>query len=176
MGHDFMQGWADHTMLCPRVDIKESKTAYYIDVELPGLDDDAKIKLRWISSRTLLVKAVIERKATPEDGIKATTEEKNETVSKPKEEVDDNNNSNKIDDNEEQVNKSAENKEKAVYLTLGERRLGPYGRAFGFAVDVDHEKTTARLCAGLLSLTIPKVEEGKNVPKVVSVENERDAK
>jgi hypothetical protein len=39
---------------------------FYIDVELPDLESEDKMRLRWISSRTLLVKAVVERKGTPE--------------------------------------------------------------------------------------------------------------
>ena len=59
-----------------------------------------------------------------------------------------------------------------MYLTLGERRLGLYARAFNFPVDVDHEKTTAGLKAGVLRITVPKVEDAKKVDKTVNVENE----
>ena len=106
--------------------------------------------LKWISSRTLLFKAVVERKGTPEDS---------EVEAKP-------------DDGNEGQAKGSKTREQAVYLTLGERHIGLYGRALSFPVDVDHDKTTARLNAGVLRLAVPKVEAGKHVHKIVSVEND----
>ena len=69
IGHDFLDGVSYRPVLSPRIDTQESQKAFYIDVELPGLESEEKMKLRWISSRTLLVKAVVERNGTPEDEV-----------------------------------------------------------------------------------------------------------
>jgi Hsp20/alpha crystallin family len=58
----------------------------------------------------------------------------------------------------------------SVYLTLGERRIGTYGRAFNFPVDVNHDATTAKLHAGLLRLTVPKLAADAKIDKKVSVQ------
>ncbi len=164
MTHDLAQtGFSDHTMISPRIDTRESKTAYYVDVELPGLESEEKVQLKWVSSRTLLVQAVVERKGTPEDDVGPASEAGDGDGGAVKQEAD-------ID--KQQGKGSESKKQQRVFLTLAERRIGLYGRALDFPVDVDHDATTAKLSAGILMLTVRKVEEEKKIDKTVSVENE----
>jgi len=168
IGHDFLDTNPGPHMLSPRIDTQESMKAFYIDVELPGLDSEDKMKLRWISLNTLLLKAFVERKGTPEDEV--TSKEDDTGPTKELEEAVVAEKSPEIDD-KDQAKSSVEKKEPAIYLTLCERRVGLYTRAFHFPVDVNHEKTTAGLKAGVLRITVPKVEEAKQVNKTVSLEN-----
>ena len=166
IAHDLAQtGFSDHAMISPRIDTRESKTAYYVDIELPGLESEERVQLKWVSSRTLLVQAVVERKGTPEDDVGPASEavEGNGDGGAVKRE----------NDIGKQQGKSSESKkQQMVFLTLAERRIGLYGRALDFPVDVDHDATTAKLSAGVLRLTVRKVEEEKKMDKTVSVENE----
>jgi hypothetical protein len=43
-----------------------------------------------------------------------------------------------------------------VFLTVHERRIGLFARAFSFPTDVSHEKLEANLHAGLLRIKVPK--------------------
>ncbi|RMZ76737.1 hypothetical protein DV737_g4702, partial [Chaetothyriales sp. CBS 132003] len=147
-------------MMSPRVDCRESKTKYYFDIELPGLENTEHLTLRWIGSRSLLVKAVVNRKPTPEDEAEQTS--KGELAKEDP----------AAREGKKGVNAAAANTEQKVFLTINERRIGLYGRSFTFGVDVDHDKTIAKLEAGVLKLTVPKVEEEKKVDKTVKVEKE----
>ena len=166
MGHDFFDGVSGHSMRSPCIDTQESKRAFYIDVELPGLESEDNMKLRWISSRTLLLKASLRRKGTAEDEVVlkegyVQSANNDAAVAAQTHEV----------DNKDQVKSAEEQKEPAVYLTLGERHLGLNVRAFNFPVDVDHEKTKANLKAGILRITVPKTDEVQKVDRTISVEN-----
>ncbi|KAK5203156.1 hypothetical protein LTR96_011003 [Exophiala xenobiotica] len=166
IGHDFLDINPGPHMLSPRIDTLESKKAFYIDVELPGLESEDKMKLRWIGSNTLLLEAVVGRQRTPEDEVA-----REDNSSQPTEEEAAMGTQAAEVDNKDQI-ETWEKKEPAVYLTLNERPLGLYARAFNFPVDVHHEKTTAKLNAGLLRITVPKMEEAKQVDKTVKVEND----
>ncbi|RMZ76910.1 hypothetical protein DV738_g4704, partial [Chaetothyriales sp. CBS 135597] len=162
-GHGLLlPGSTGHTMNSPRVDCRESTTTYYFDIELPGLDNTEDLKLRWIGSRSLLVKAVVKRKPTPEDVVEKPATDEAATGG----------NGAGAGAGVEDTKKAATNSEQKVFLTLGERRIGVYGRAFSFGVDVDHEKTTARLEAGILRLAVPKLHEDKRVDKTVTVDHD----
>merc|ERR1712000_423650 len=49
---------------------------------------------------------------------------------------------------------------KEPHLTVHERQIGDMMRAFNFPVDVDRDNTHAKLDAGLLRVTVPKVMHG----------------
>ena len=153
LGHGFKEAGNLRTMLHPKIDTRESRTAYYVDVQLPGLEktDKEHLNVHWISARTLLVKALIERPEVPGEAkgkaVGGTETPTRGGASTPK------------------LGKVGED----VYLTVGERHVGVYGRALGFQVDVNHDKTTASLRAGILTLVVPKLEEEKRLDKKVEV-------
>jgi len=144
----------DQDLHQPRADLRETENAFYIEVELPGIREKSELRLRWTTLRSLLVKSSIHRPEIPEtehhgeapstapevttatEPAKATEEAPPAgTATKPKEPV-------KIE----------------PHLTVHERQIGDHIRAFNFPVDVDRDKTTARLEAGLLRIIVPKVE------------------
>ncbi|RMD41335.1 hypothetical protein DV735_g3778, partial [Chaetothyriales sp. CBS 134920] len=158
-GHDLVISGTGHTLNSPRVDCRESRTTYYFDIELPGLDNTQDLKLRWIGARSLLVKALVKRKPTAEDEAEQPANEESVAAA----------------DGSSGGKKAAAKQDQKVFLTLSERRIGIYGRAFSFGVDVDHEKTTAKLEAGVLKLVVPKVQEDKKVDKTVTVDHEANS-
>jgi HSP20 family molecular chaperone IbpA len=48
-------------VFAPKIDMRESSYAYYIDVELPGVHEASALTIVWRSDRELLVEGVIER-------------------------------------------------------------------------------------------------------------------
>lgn len=55
-----------------KADVRETLHNYYIDVEIPGIESQEHLKLKWTNASTLLVEATKERKMIPE-----TADEKN---------------------------------------------------------------------------------------------------
>lgn len=140
-----------HALICPTMDVRESETMFYFDVDLPGLKDKKDMALRWVSARTLLLRAVIKRAPTPEDKL-VTTDTEKAADEAPKEH------------NHEHA------AEIGPFMTVHERRVGTYGRAFNFPTDVDHEVTVAKLDAGVLRIAVRKSKEDKPIDKKVSVD------
>jgi HSP20 family molecular chaperone IbpA len=136
-------------MINPRSDIRESSKMYYIDVELPGVEELEEVKCKWLSVRTFLMEACVKRSPTAEDDVQADKEEQKISVDKA------------LDSAHEGKERQRESVHKAknVYVTVSERRIGVYGRAFSFPTSVDHAKMTKTLSAGVLSLVVPKVDE-----------------
>jgi HSP20 family molecular chaperone IbpA len=163
IAHDFTQSLAsDHAMASPCSDIRESVATFYIDIELPGLAKEDQVKLKWIGPHTLLLRAVISPATTPEDGVSVEKSEDNK--SEVKGEI------TQSDEKNGQEDAKASETAPRVYLTLKERRFGTFGRAFNFPVNVDHDNVTAKLYAGVLRLTVPKVPEGSKIDRYVNVQ------
>ncbi len=113
--HDVTHAWlAESALISPRSDIRESTTAFYLDVELPGVATEKQMTLNWLCSRTLSLSATVARAATPEDETSAQHSE----VALPT----------GVRDGSSDQDKKHENQ--SVYLTLGEQRVGTCGRAF----------------------------------------------
>lgn len=156
----------------PRADVRETSSAFHIDVELPGLDKKSDLSLKWLSTRTILVSCRIRREAVPsseEEG--QTNKASNDGPGIPRKEavVDQ-----KIDIStaegksrgEDAADSTAVSHDKeshqeqhhstSAHLTVGERNIGLSTRAFNFPCDIDRDHTKAKLSAGLLTLHVPK--------------------
>lgn len=81
LGHALHSTW-DQTpnIHTPKADIQETENNYYIDIELPGLEDRKQIVLEWISSRTLYFETKLERKPVPEESSQVEGEKKRRVV------------------------------------------------------------------------------------------------
>jgi HSP20 family molecular chaperone IbpA len=119
----------------PKVDIRETKTKIYIDVELPGLNSKKDINMIWTNASRLMCKARLSRPVLPEE-----QQELDEIATKDK-----------TDDK-----KDTEATGHASHLTIGERTFGTFARAFDFPVEVDHETLDVVLQAGLLRIIVTK--------------------
>lgn len=48
--HELSHPWGD-ALKTPHADIRETKSAYYIDIDLPGLDDKKSVVIKWTQKR-----------------------------------------------------------------------------------------------------------------------------
>ncbi|KAK9778471.1 hypothetical protein SCAR479_04493 [Seiridium cardinale] len=152
----------EYPLPLPRTDIRESKSHYYIDVELPGINDKRNIVLKWTGLNTLYLNANIKRQPTPEDepepgngnDIPNTTEPVASSSKSPEPKPE---NAQETDGHSEKKGE----KEKVVHLVKHERRFGRHARAFSFPVPVQQDQISAKLAYGILSITVPKVEAEK---------------
>lgn len=73
----------DNNTHVPSTDVRETIEEYHLDIELPGIADKSQIRIRWTSTRTLLIQARIDRphlsvcsQRSDEDPEKASSETK----------------------------------------------------------------------------------------------------
>jgi HSP20 family molecular chaperone IbpA len=52
----------------PHCDIRETQSAYYLDLEIPGLDSKKSVSIKWTSKTTLFVEGITHRMEIPDDG------------------------------------------------------------------------------------------------------------
>jgi len=139
----------------PSTDVRESKNNYYVEVELPGLESKDDLKIKWLSPRTFMVETKLQRPKIVEGQTTNTVSSGGGAGSaKPAQEIKEQTTANaKVDLN---IQKDDSGKEPDVFLTVHERRVGQFARAFSFATEVSHEKLEATLHAGLLRIKVPK--------------------
>lgn len=150
----------------PKTDVRETMYGFYIDIEVPGIDNNADLKLKWLSSGTLLISCDLKRKKINENrtngdtnGFSGSTEV--EAVVKK-----DASSSHGVPTNIAAKGTGAdsgaaarvENPEhhNSPHLTINERNIGHNSRVFHFPVEVEREKMKATLSGGLLTLEVPK--------------------
>jgi len=123
----------------PDVDIRDATTEYLIEIEVPGVKDSSEITCQWTSMKSLVVTGTVTRPAWKSDkGAGKATATDDSGDSKPSESPE-------------------------PYLLVGERKIGAFRRNFYFPVEMDMEKLSAKLEAGLLRLRVPK--HGQAIPK-----------
>jgi len=114
----------------PDVDVRDATSEYLIEIEVPGIKDSNDIACQWTSLKSLVVTGNVTRPAW-----KVSSEDY------------------ALKREQELVNDSNE-----PYLMVGERRIGAFRRSFYFPVEVETDKLSAKLEAGLLRLRVPKHE------------------
>jgi HSP20 family molecular chaperone IbpA len=131
----------------PRVDIRETTSNYYLDIELPGLESNEDLKLMWIGGFTLLVDAHIRRPMVEELSIDLPDEGSDPSSAQISAEpnVDECSCRTRTD-----VQKSP------IHILVKERTIGEFSRAFNFPVAVQTEAVVAKLKHGLLTVTVSK--------------------
>jgi len=184
---DLTHNFLKDSIPAPRADVRETREAFYIDVELPGIECREQIKLKWTNSRTLVLEAEKTSRAINEGPTTGTAQESTKppsaTIGKP------------LRDNIEEVNSAPKNgaaqkvtngdatgeshgeheaPKTSIHYVLKERDLGKVVRAFHFSVSVCLDKMTAKLHHGMLEITVAKVEEEKVAPEHEEVHVEHD--
>ena len=144
----------------PSIDVRESKKNYYVDIELPGLDNKAKLSLTWSNSKTLLVQANLERPKVNEDEDEQAGEETTSATAA----------TTPTPGNDQSTEGKDHEKGQNVALTVRERRIGSFARAFSFPTKVNHEELEAHVHAGLLRIKVPKAETYEIKPEHKEVE------
>jgi HSP20 family molecular chaperone IbpA len=139
----------------PRADIRETVESFYIDIELPGLDEKGDIALKWTNSRTLCVEATLTMplicsgEDTSVPSTRSTAKER--TV------------------------KSRSDKGRApqhpIHYLNRERHCGAYTRAFYFNVGMIQTTLEANLKHALLRISIEKKLEEQMEHKEVEIEH-----
>ncbi|PSR82910.1 HSP20-like chaperone, partial [Coniella lustricola] len=123
----------------PQTDVRETATAYHLDIELPGLRNKSDVRLKWTGGRTLYIEAAIKCQPLPEEALLSSAN--GSLAGKNKSEASDKNHS---------------KEEKPVQFVKRERKTGEVARAFNFPVDVKQDETIAKLAYGVLTITVPK--------------------
>lgn len=132
-------------------------------MELPGLRDRGDVKLRWTGTRSLFVDAKIQRaklpeeeeEAVPAEGVVVTTPPAEEGASSSPSSSSSSESDKKKKNKKSKKSSKKENKKKVHFLKK-ERKTGELARAFNFPVDVEQDKTVAKLAYGVLSVVVPK--------------------
>lgn len=166
---NFGNDWTSSLMVTPKVNLKETPEAYLIEGEVPGVEKK-DISLDWVDDSTLVLKTksekVVEHKpSAPADDESQTQKAAEGQTSEPSTEVTTTNANKEI----------AHTEHKPVYHHV-ERSTGSYMRAFQLPGNVKHDEVKAALKNGVLTVTIPKVQDNdKPKSRTVTIEDEVDA-
>ncbi|RPB25064.1 HSP20-like chaperone [Terfezia boudieri ATCC MYA-4762] len=167
------QGHSHIRAFTPSFDVIETKEAYILEGEVPGLSDKGALDIEFTDQQTLLVKGKIEKAATasePQSEAKQITsgEEHHERPKSPPkptvedviDEVDDGKSNiltptSTIGSHEEQKSEQRSKKQQIRYW-ISERTIGSFQRTFSFPGLIDQDKVTAKLENGILIIVVPK--------------------
>ena len=138
----------------PDADIRETRTAYYLDIELPGVGDKDSINIAWLSPRLLVVEGLIGRLEV-EGNLNSVNDRGHPNGAHKNGDSDD---QQSMKGAQEAVQPQSGNQPWHDVVTVSERRIGVYSRQFTFACDVANAALRAKLRDGLLSVVVPKVE------------------
>ncbi|KAL8730456.1 MAG: hypothetical protein Q9166_004094 [cf. Caloplaca sp. 2 TL-2023] len=169
----------------PRFDVREMGTAYHLDLELPGTNQE-DINIEFVDANTLVIKGKTERASTQSNavdvkgkGIEGASSPKTITADNASETS---SNYHKATVEDEYVDAGAEREGSATTATEGaptlaatkatevaaapqqpqsrywvsERSVGEFQRTFSFPGKVDQEAVKASLKNGILSIVVPK--------------------
>ncbi|KAI5293115.1 hypothetical protein KEM52_005821 [Ascosphaera acerosa] len=140
----------------PRFDVRESKDAYHLDGELPGLVQK-DVELSFTDPHTLLVKGTVNREyhkssdddAAPEKEKKtATVEDAGEDGDAPV--------SQEVAKTNTETGVAKKTDKPAFKYWVSERSSGSFHRTFNFPAQIDQDNVKASLKDGILSVTVPK--------------------
>jgi HSP20 family molecular chaperone IbpA len=149
----------------PKFDVKETKQAYELHGELPGIEQK-DITLEWRDSNTISIKGRTEH--TREEGTRPTglVDDQNEQQKLTQGEGNDYQKATVEDESTtSSVDPDATPAETAVAETpksdgskywVSERSVGEFARTFSFSQQVDQENVKASLKNGILSIIVPK--------------------
>lgn len=165
------------SVFTPSFDVRESSDGYYLDGELPGVNQN-NIDIEFSDPQTLLIKGHTERNynSTPEN--QPETQEipsspKHQATVEDDDEDDDSRSSasttQRHSDSETQVqakqtratSSQEKENEKKFHFWVSERSIGEFERTFTFASRVDQDGVRASLKNGILSVYVPKEAQPK---------------
>ncbi|KAJ5718623.1 hypothetical protein N7488_004269 [Penicillium malachiteum] len=151
------------TFYAPAFDVREVSDSYYLDGELPGVDQDA-IDIEFRDSQTLVIKGRSERNyqtTQPETPSDTESSESPKRLRQPTVEDEDESDSNDSDTNTAtSMSSSGSTKTPAQTPSfkywVSERSIGDFERTFSFPTRVDQDAVRASLKNGVLSVVVPK--------------------
>jgi len=144
----------------PDSDVRETKLAYHIDLELPGVIDKKDILIQWMSPHTVLVEGKAMRPGLTR-GREATGEamwESDLVSDATKGSTDEASKNDNFKDGGACVRCADTAEERTMRLIHGERKIGAWRRYFTLPIDADMRTLKAGLQAGLLHISVFKKE------------------
>ncbi|KAK5130945.1 hypothetical protein LTR08_001548 [Meristemomyces frigidus] len=151
----------------PDVDLSDAIGYYLVEVEVPGIKDTKDITCQWTSWRSLVISGTTTRswqsQATKTNSSAAKSGSPLAKVMST--DSDGSKSEQAVDESDDEL---------PPYLYIAERRIGSFRRQFNFPVDVDMERLTAVLDAGLLCIKLPKkhhdAPKGSGKIKILTVD------
>jgi HSP20 family molecular chaperone IbpA len=148
----------------PKFDVKETKEAYELHGELPGVDQK-NVNIEWTDNNTLTISGKHEH--VREEGQRPTAIEGGEEQKKLESNKDEKHQPTVEDESAEsskdtQVAKQSEQQQVAKKeepkhkYWVSERSVGSFHRSFAFPARVDQDAVKASLKNGILSIIVPK--------------------
>ncbi|KAJ5715825.1 uncharacterized protein N7483_013006 [Penicillium malachiteum] len=159
------------TFYAPAFDVREVSDSYYLDGELPGVDQNA-IDIEFRDPQTLVIKGRSERNYQTTQPESSSDSEEFTKLRQPTVEDEDESDSNDSDTNTATSSGSTKTPTPTQTPTskywASERSIGDFERTFSFPSRVDQDAVRASLKNGVLSVVLPK--EATPVAKKIRVE------
>jgi HSP20 family molecular chaperone IbpA len=160
----------NQTTFSPKFDVKESKTSYTLEGEIPGVDQK-DVTIEWSDENTVTIKGRTERyyesgdkpSSTAADAHSQKTD--NESGDAKKE----SSSSKEMTTTQKGSTDVANVSPDGHHYWVSERTVGSFARSFSFPGQVDHDGIKASLKNGILSIVIPKREK-KPTSKRIAIE------
>ncbi|KAL6706894.1 hypothetical protein ACN47E_005037 [Coniothyrium glycines] len=147
----------------PKFDVKETKDAYELHGELPGIEQKA-INIEWTDNNTLTISGrheyVREEGQRPQGFIENTAEEQKK-IDNHQPTVEDESSAegnNKVAKQSDQRDVTKHDNEQKAKYWVSERSVGEFHRSFAFPARVDQDKVKASLKDGILHIVVPKAK------------------
>ncbi|CBX90439.1 hypothetical protein IAQ61_001947 [Plenodomus lingam] len=139
----------------PKFDVKETKDAYELHGELPGIEQK-DINIEWTDNNTITISGrheyTREEGQRPQGFIEGGEGEQKKLQAKVEDESAD---KNKVATQSGQKDVAKRNENQARYW-VSERSVGEFHRSFAFPARVDQDAVKASLKNGILSIVVPK--------------------
>jgi len=126
----------------PRFDVRETKDAYQLDGELPGIAQE-NVEIEFSDPQTLVIKGRVEREYHSPEGSGESVEAGDAGSTKAVQK--------KTADSGDKDKPTAQHK-----YWVSERSVGEFHRSFNFPNRVDQDHVKASLKNGILSISVPK--------------------
>ena len=148
----------------PNTDIRQTKHAYHIEIEVPGTTDKETLLIQWLSPCTLIVRGHIERPfighGKAAEGAYQFQQNEESAEGYPTGDATGSTNvEGKTTGDSEKMKATAkdsgDDSADIPLFVLEERKTGPWQRTFTLPHDVDMKALKARLEGGLLRIDIP---------------------
>jgi HSP20 family molecular chaperone IbpA len=163
---------ASNAAFALRVDLREFTTAYFLDVELPGIHGPNDIGMRWLDRSTLQIQVTIEKtdlEAEWGDLIPYDQPQEIDLSDRKHEDKYDERNNLGEKFQEQELRKKSSSESLMTRFWLDERRSGIHMRNFDFALAVDTDAIQVRLSQGLLKVFVPKKNITALETKVIQI-------
>jgi len=151
----------------PKFDVAETKEAYELHGELPGLDQK-EIDISWTDNNTLTISGrheVVREEGQRSQGFIENGQNSEQKKLDHQPTVEDEANVNKdtqvATQSQQQGVAKQDNTNKAKYW-ISERSVGEFHRSFAFPARVDQDAVKASLKNGILSIVVPKAAAPKS--------------